>query len=640
MQYTNNRFYAMLTTRFWGITTGVLCALLLQNCQSPLHALEEELPAAAPSQSGCQPPASDTLTQPLGYPPSLTMATHQPKVPPTTFAGASPSTCIRPAASTAPSRNSLTPDSSRPLTASTGELVHFQQVDSQWQAVLQGGTSAYAHKRTLPVVSAEDIGVFLARLQGQDVWSSRSRIHIMATSSPPYAPCVYLGKCGLLGGMPAQQVPLAAAGEWLPGPHLILGSGAEDKAVYHIPPGYRYKGYRTKESSVIQRAISLTIYYVAADNEQEMHRLVSAQDGHTSGARLGADVGNVIPVGTLEGGIVASSSVSHQDFHTERARHAALVVCGKTKKNKLLCAKSRINLEIEILVEKTQENLPSPHDFNQILSAEERKKLEVAQAQLQREYEAKLAAEERERALFRQEYEHLLSQQQEFQTPSQVALQSQIADLEKQAFGAQEWEKYFGDVGSAPDLPSDMAAILDSPCPFWPNKKVRDTHLLVLIPATVGGVPFTLNLLGELIQHPSHGGHKTEYRYYNERVKAQIGAASPPRSYWLLMTRDVLPGSQNTGYADQKALVVGYARRESVPYKLLSVLEAATAILTHHAREGERLFGDRPLTFTRCPAVVDGSYPAVVGGFEPSGLDVDYISYSSHHLGAACCRRF
>ena len=208
--------------------------------------------------------------------------------------------------------------------------------------------------------------------------------------------------------------------------------------------------------------------------------------------------------------------------------------------------------------------------------------------------------------------------------------------------GEAEWKQYFGDVRSAPPLPSDIATILDGPCPFWPNKKVRDTHLLVLIPATVGGVPFTLNRLGELIKHPNNGGHRTEYRCYNERVKAQIGEASPSRSYWVLMTRDVLPGSRNTGYAHQKALVAGYASRESVPYTLPSVLEAATAILMHHAREGERLFGDHPWTCTRCPEAVDGSYPAVVGGFGSSGLVVSYGLYdrSSGSRGVACCRKF
>ena len=332
IQDTNHRFYAMLTTRFWGITTGVLCALLLQNCQSPLNALEEESPAAAPSQSGCQPPASDTLTQPLGYPPSLTTAAQQPKVPPTAFAGTSPSTGIRPAASTARSRNSLTQDSSRPLTASTGELVRFQQVGSQWQAVVPGQDRSYTPQRTLSVVSSCDIGTQLAGLQRQDVWASRSRIHIMTTSSPPYAPCVYLGKCGLLGGMPTQQVPLAAAGEWLPGPHLILGSGAEDKAVYHIPPGYRYKGYRTKESSVIQRA-SCTIRYVEANSREEIDKLEGMNDGRSLEAKLTADFGTVVPVGTLEGGAKSSSVKGHQGLHRSRFTHAALVLYGSTKRN-------------------------------------------------------------------------------------------------------------------------------------------------------------------------------------------------------------------------------------------------------------------------------------------------------------------
>jgi hypothetical protein len=163
---------------------------------------------------------------------------------------------------------------------------------------------------------------------------------------------------------------------------------------------------------------------------------------------------------------------------------------------------------------------------------------------------------------------------------------------------------------------------------------------LVLIPATVGGVPFTLNQLGELIKRPKNGGHKTKYSYYSERVKAQFGEESPPRSHWLLMTRDVLPGSRNKGYAAQKELVAGYASREGIPYVLPSVLEAATAIFMHHAREGERLFGDDPWTYTRCQEMVDGYCPAVVGGFESSGLRVRCNDFAHSFYGVACCRQF
>ena len=526
MRYTNNRFCAVLTARFWGAVAVLLCALLSQSCQLQLSVLEEESPAEVPSQSGCQPPASEALMQPLGYPPSLTRATHQPKVILTAFSGTLPCTGIRPTASTTRSRNGLIQDSSRPLTASTGELIRFQQVGSQWQAVVQEGIGTMTHKRTLSVVSSCDIGTQLASWQRQDVWASRSRIHIMATSSPPYAPCVYLGKCGLLGGMPSDE--------------------EEDSK----PPA------RRKSPSP----------------EDELARCHKKARHGERRERVRRD--------TLS--ILLDMAGSEPDKASEFLEVLLAAVTDKHCRQKALRALGKV---AQASPDRVSACLPS--------------------------LRAAARNEDREVRL--------------------TALRS---------LGEAEWKHYFGDVGSAPDLPSDMATILDGPCPFWPNKKVRDTHLLVLIPATVGGVPFTLNLLGELVKHPSHGGHKTKYSYYHERVKAQMGEASPPRSYWVLMTRDVLPGSRNTGYADQKALVAGYASRESVPYALPSVLEAATAILMHHAREGERLFGDHPWTYTRCQEVVDGSNPALVGGFDSSGLFVHSYCYDYNSDGAACCWKF
>jgi hypothetical protein len=213
--------------------------------------------------------------------------------------------------------------------------------------------------------------------------------------------------------------------------------------------------------------------------------------------------------------------------------------------------------------------------------------------------------------------------------------------LALKTFGEAEWKHYFGDVGPAPALPSDIDTILGSACPIWPERKVRDTHLLVLIPATVDGAPFTLNLLEELIQRPKNGGHETRYRYYDNDVNAQFGAASPECSYWLLMTRDVLEGSRSKSYSAQKALVESHASRTGDPYAVPRALEAATAILMHHARTGERLFGDAPYTYTRCQELEDGQYPVIVGGFEPSGLNVyfnRYVYYNSH--GVAGCRKF
>jgi hypothetical protein len=91
------------------------------------------------------------------------------------------------------------------------------------------------------------------------------------------------------------------------------------------------------------------------------------------------------------------------------------------------------------------------------------------------------------------------------------------------------------------------------------------------------------------------------------------------------MTRDVLPGSQ--WYADQEQLVAEHASRTGLPYELPKALEAATAILTHHVRNGERLYSNNPWTYTRCQDLIlygSDEYPAVVGGFDSSGLRVDH----------------
>ena len=212
------------------------------------------------------------------------------------------------------------------------------------------------------------------------------------------------------------------------------------------------------------------------------------------------------------------------------------------------------------------------------------------------------------------------------------------------SFGAEEWRRYVGEVEAAPPLPSHIVDTLNSVCPFWPDRVVKDTHLLILIPASVNGKPFSLNLLGELIEHPRGGGYATKYRYYNSDVREQFGAQPPARSYWVLMTRDVLEGSRNQWYSAQESLVAEHASRTGLPYELPGALEAATAILLHHVRSGERLYADVPWTYTRCQELVaykDSHYPVAVGGFAPWGLDVrDFNDDNDNGLGVACFRKF
>ena len=200
---------------------------------------------------------------------------------------------------------------------------------------------------------------------------------------------------------------------------------------------------------------------------------------------------------------------------------------------------------------------------------------------------------------------------------------------------ASVWERYYGAVDSSPSPPSGIDQILNSPCPFWRGKQVKDTHLLALIPSRVAGKPLTLDYLGELIKSPKGGGHKTQYRAYWDEARKAIGSQSPGKSYWVLMTRDVLDGSRKKSYKDQCALVARH-RGYTVP----GALEAAVVVLLHHVRSGERLYSDNPYTFTRCQEKVQ-NYQLVVGGFSSGDLHVNiHIYVSDSYVGVAGLRKF
>jgi hypothetical protein len=211
-----------------------------------------------------------------------------------------------------------------------------------------------------------------------------------------------------------------------------------------------------------------------------------------------------------------------------------------------------------------------------------------------------------------------------------------------QAFGVQEWERYFGEVGVEPPLPADIVGILHSSCPFWPGKQIKDTHLLVLIPSKVNGEPFTLNLLRSLIQSPRRAGYRTQYRDYDHDVQQSFGNRYPLSPYWVLITRDVLPGSRFKTCIQQEELVAAQARRTGMSYKMPRVLEITTAILSNYACSGERLYTDVPWTYTRCQEMIPCFTEAsvFVGGFSAGGLSISDDFVPNRNYGVSSLLRF
>ena len=109
-------------------------------------------------------------------------------------------------------------------------------------------------------------------------------------------------------------------------------------------------------------------------------------------------------------------------------------------------------------------------------------------------------------------------------------------------------------------------------------------------------------------------------------VKNELGAKSEI-SYWVLISRDVIPESRSKTYDAQKKLVANYAQKSGVPYVLPKALDAATAIFMHYVETGEYLYTDRQKgserTYTRCQETVyETQWPVAIGCFSSKGLDI------------------
>ena len=221
------------------------------------------------------------------------------------------------------------------------------------------------------------------------------------------------------------------------------------------------------------------------------------------------------------------------------------------------------------------------------------------------------------------------------QCPQANEMLSSLIDSYPVAFGQAQWNIYFGGVGVEPPLPANIKEILASPCPIWPEKRIVETHMLVLIPQTVNGLPLTLNSLEELIKRPKEG-FPTQYQ--DSRMGGHENTPSKA-SHWVLMTRDIIPGSRGKNYADQQRMIASVGGEAHDSYQVPTLIEATVCILMEHVRSGTRLFS--PSTYTRCEEkFFSGSYQMVVGGFAPAGLYVYNFFYDDDFIGVAALRKF
>ena len=201
--------------------------------------------------------------------------------------------------------------------------------------------------------------------------------------------------------------------------------------------------------------------------------------------------------------------------------------------------------------------------------------------------------------------------------------------LGKNFLGAEAWKSQGIDVGEEPPLPSTITdELLNSECPLHPGGKIKDTHLLVLVPKTVNGEPYTALKLDELCATRKGSGDKLIYdgADWATAWKEKDWARSPQvQSEWVLIPKSD-PGPKKVP-ADKHFRRKNVTAQQNVhethysEYREVKTVELMTAVLLHDLVNGDsRMLDGR--NYLRCVEPNASGGRVCVGFFDAGGLEV------------------
>ena len=215
--------------------------------------------------------------------------------------------------------------------------------------------------------------------------------------------------------------------------------------------------------------------------------------------------------------------------------------------------------------------------------------------------------------------------------------------LGKNFLGAAEWKNGFGvAVSPVPPIPKWITKeLLEGDCELHPGQRVKDTHILVLIPKTVDDKPYSAIKLGELCSKAKGSGERLiDDRWI--RWKGESWAQAPQQeSEWVLIPKSdpdpkkVIEDKHfRTKTISQQADVYG---RYAAHYREAKALEVMTAALLNDVVNGERILSD---CYIRTQELDASGGRIVVGYFNASGLEANaYDAYDRPNVGGALVRK-
>ena len=216
------------------------------------------------------------------------------------------------------------------------------------------------------------------------------------------------------------------------------------------------------------------------------------------------------------------------------------------------------------------------------------------------------------------------------------------AILGKNSLGAEAWKAQGIDVGQVPPIPASITkALLESECPLHPCSKIKDTHLLVLVPAAVNEEPYSALKLDELCATRRGSGFRLMAGRHASWRRASWASTPQPTSEWVLLPKDDPDYTQvedgkhfrTKPYAAQRKVHEEHYR----DYREARSIELMTAVLLHDLTHKQRILPHA----RRCQEANASGGRVIIGNFLWSGLLVaaDQGDDVCRGLGLALVRR-
>jgi hypothetical protein len=198
--------------------------------------------------------------------------------------------------------------------------------------------------------------------------------------------------------------------------------------------------------------------------------------------------------------------------------------------------------------------------------------------------------------------------------------------LGKNFLGPAEWKAKGIEVGEVPPIPSSITkALLNSECPLHPGEKIKDTHILMLVPKTVNGEPYTAFKLDELCATRKGSGEALLNPDYKEWKEMSWASTPQPESEWVLIPksdpdRSKVPAEKHfrsKQIAAQQQVHDEYYSE----YREVRALEVITMALLNDMVNGEPRILDG-WNYLRCVEPNASGGRVCVGLFAADGLEV------------------